>query len=419
MKIIQYTFSLKVGTEDKTTWAKVKAKTVDYFKTISIPGISRIMTTESYLFKFIWTVMIVAVFVCGFQNISMAISEYYKHDKITNIERITLENMTFPAITICQRGSYKRDFYSNNTFVRTENILIKTDNVSRIRNFISDSFFYSKVSGELFIVSNDLEYFKIPEDYDCVRFNGFSKNKSVQFFEANTTSDIFGVKINNLYNESISQNQYYVYSFTPRYSAHPEYFDVFITDNYLKSFHNVEPMKLSFKNYHDIEIEKESIEIELTEPYNHCKESPIDEPYHQWNCIESCIYREIENVYNCSFLRSLFAIPGLKQCNNSADNMILKFKKEFLVGCKKECPDSCYSEKFVHYLTTSKKDGYTRLEFSFRDFSSLNITQIPKTDLFTFINNIGGGLGLFMGIALPNLIEFMQFIFEIFLVIIS
>jgi len=357
MKIIKYTFSLKVGTEDKTTWAKVKAKTVDYFKTISIPGISRIMTTESYLFKFIWTVMIVAVFVCGFQNISMAISEYYKHDKITNIERITLENMTFPAITICQRGSYKRDFYSNNTFVRTENILIKTDNVSRIRNFISDSFFYSKVSGELFIVSNDLEYFKIPEDYDCVRFNGFSKNKSVQFFEANTTSDIFGVKINNLYNESISQNQYYVYSFTPRYSAHPEYFDVFITDNYLKSFHNVEPLKLSFKNYHDIEIEKESIEIELTEPYNHCKESPID--------------------------------------------------------------DSCYSEKFVHYLTTSEKDGYTRLEFSFRDFSSLNITQIPKTDLFTFINNIGGGLGLFMGIALPNLIEFMQFIFEIFLVIIS
>jgi len=44
------------------------------------------------------------------------------------------------------------------------------------------------------------------------------------------------------------------------------------------------------------------------------------------------------------------------------------------------------------------------------------MTQIPKTDLFTFINNIGGGLGLFMGIAFPNIIEFPQFTFEIFLI---
>jgi hypothetical protein len=60
--------------------------------------------------------------------------------------------------------------------------------------------------------------------------------------------------------------------------------------------------------------------------------------------------------------------------------------------------------------------GFTALRFSFYDFSTLNITQIPKTDMFTFINNVGGGLGLFMGIAFPNLIEFLQFISEIFLV---
>ena len=56
------------------------------------------------------------------------------------------------------------------------------------------------------------------------------------------------------------------------------------------------------------------------------------------------------------------------------------------------------------------------MKFSFIDFSSLYMTQIPKTDLFTFINNIGGGLGLFMGIAFPNIIEFPQLTFEIFLI---
>jgi len=34
-----------------------------------------------------------------------------------------------------------------------------------------------------------------------------------------------------------------------------------------------------------------------------------------------------------------------------------------------------------------------------------------------FLNNIGGGLGLFMGIAFPTLIEFLQFILEIFLML--
>ena len=87
----------------------------------------------------------------------------------------------------------------------------------------------------------------------------------------------------------------------------------------------------------------------------------------------------------------------------------------------KECPiESCYFEKFT--FTTSSSDklinrDYTVLSFNFGDLSTLNISQIPKTDPYTFFNNIGGGLGLFMGIAFPNLIEFFQFILEIVLII--
>jgi len=49
-------------TEDKTTLMKVRAKTIEYFKMISIPGIPQIMATDSLLFKLIWTMMIVAIF---------------------------------------------------------------------------------------------------------------------------------------------------------------------------------------------------------------------------------------------------------------------------------------------------------------------------------------------------------------------
>ena len=94
---------LKASTK-KEKWSKVKAKTVDYFKTISIPGVPQIVTSESYLLKLLWTVVILAVFGLGFENISEAVADFYKYDKITNIERVNPENVTFPAI-----GEYRRE----------------------------------------------------------------------------------------------------------------------------------------------------------------------------------------------------------------------------------------------------------------------------------------------------------------------
>ena len=96
---------LKVSTK-KAKWSKVKAKTVDYFKTISIPGVPQIVTTESYLLKLLWTVVILCVFGFGFENISEAVADYYKYDKITNIERVKPDNVTYPAITVCTPGNY-------------------------------------------------------------------------------------------------------------------------------------------------------------------------------------------------------------------------------------------------------------------------------------------------------------------------
>ena len=93
----------------------------------------------------------------------------------------------------------------------------------------------------------------------------------------------------------------------------------------------------------------------------------------------------------------------------------MDFKEEFRSVCLKKCPlESCFSEKLsLNLIENGKKNGYAVFSFFLNDLSSLNITQIPKTDWFTALNNIGGGLGLFMGIAFPNVIEFLQFIFEI------
>jgi hypothetical protein len=384
-------------------------------KSISIPGISKIVTTESYLLKLVWTLLVLVIFSFGFHNISLSIIDYQNFDVITNIDRVTSSNVSFPAITFCF-PLYSRNHYINGSVTKTEPITIKNDNIFRITNFI-DLRSTRLYTTETFLnVTNYLDTFKTPTDIpllslaECIRFNGVT-NKNLGVFTASSTGDYFEIGIKNFYKEEINSNEYYNYSFSSN-----QYFVIFIGDNFLNSFEKLEPILLELEKDHDIKIEKESIEVKLPEPYNPCQESSADKPYHQPNCIDSCIYREIKNKYNCTIPLSLFAARGSKQCDIGKSYEI--FNKEFFPGCLKECPlDSCFFENFIPYITSTTSIYATSFKFSFRHLKSLNITQIPKIDSFTFVNNIGGGLGLFMGIAFPNLIELLQFLIEIFHVI--
>ncbi len=147
-----------------------------------------------------------------------------------------------------------------------------------------------------------------------------------------------------------------------------------------------------------IDIEKVSVESKLPEPYNSCKETSSDEPFHQSDCIEACIYKEIKNKYNCTFSSTLFSIQGIRQC-------VLKYmvlKDEFSASCLKECPmESCFSERFNFYYTSLDNPDSTLLRFKFRDLSSLNISQIPKTDPFTFLEQRWWWSRSFHGHSIP------------------
>ena len=179
---------LKVSTK-KAKWSKVKAKTVDYFKTISIPGVSRIVTTESFLLKLLWTVVILCVFGFGFDNISQAVADYYKFDKITNIERVNPENVTYPAITICALEGYLKEHYINGSNIKTDESVSFTDR-NLLKQFVDveETFFskqiFSNNINEIFIdVKNHIDFFKIAHPVkeqflDCLRFNAIT-NRSV------------------------------------------------------------------------------------------------------------------------------------------------------------------------------------------------------------------------------------------------
>jgi len=61
------------------------------------------------------------------------------------------------------------------------------------------------------------------------------------------------------------------------------------------------------------------------------------------------------------------------------------------------------------------------LEFKFYylDLTYIEITQTPKMSGYSLMNEIGGALGLFIGILCLSFIEFLEFFFEVFLVFLN
>jgi len=410
---------LKVSTK-KAKWSKVKAKTVEYFKTR--PGVPQIVTSESSVLKLLWTLVILGVFGVGFYIISQAVADFNKFDKITNIERVYPESVTFPAITFCTYEEYSRERYRNGSLIEEDRVY---SNILKQFLDFDLSYFYLENGSDL-DVNNHLDTFKMKDPvwgipYDCLRFNAVT-NKSVELLKASSIQDSLLINFKKFYREDISDIEYYNYTFNYKF------FIVYVVDNSLNSLGNINYLYLDLDSASfDFEIEKVTIETELPEPYNPCKKSSVDEPYHQMDCIGACTYKEIKNKYNCTFQETLFSIQGFRQCEDLVTGNLKGYRKldyrkpeaEFSASCLKECPfESCFSEKFTFDVTKSgPKSDNTNFFFKFRDLSTLNISQIPKTDPFTFLNNIGGGLGLFMGIAFPNLVEFFQFILEIILIL--
>ncbi len=108
--------------------------------------------------------------------------------------------------------------------------------------------------------------------------------------------------------------------------------------------------------------------------------------------------------------------------------------------CSQYCPLECesmnyivntYNEQFPLAGNISKKDNfpaeyntyeeikkhYIEIFVYYNDLKYTVISEEPKAELFNFISNIGGILGLFLGISFLSFIEIFEILFEILIII--
>ena len=174
--------------------------------------------------------------------------------------------------------------------------------------------------------------------------------------------------------------------------------------------------------------------------------------YTQDDCLYKCSHLFALQESNCSCNSSLneFGKNCIKNVYNKAfidskiGECISKYLKEFRKKLQDEkCPEYCplecdsmnyvinsYTEQIalngnISLNTKSKidsddfstyeelKKNYFALRIYYNELKYTLISEEPKTEMFNFISDIGGILGLFLGISFLSIVEIFEILFEI------
>ena len=177
--------------------------------------------------------------------------------------------------------------------------------------------------------------------------------------------------------------------------------------------------------------------------------------YRQVDCFDLCLQKMVISACQCYSLKYLKLVDGVGpclsldelKCFKQENDRFLQSEKSKL--CGDQCPLECNSvdyefsysisdfptEEYFNSFklnSSSKKiylnGEYVNFETYKKSFIGLNIyypylkyteiVEVEKFSLIDLLSNIGGTLGLFLGISFLSFIEIFEILFEIFLVLV-
>ena len=342
----------------------------------TVIGLAKIVRAETTFMKICWLLITLISFAFGLYLVSETIKGYLQYEVFTTIKRIPSNSTVLPSVTFCFANPETKDlqgFFDKTIFMRNEK---KND--------------FPVLIGEQFFDDN-IEVWKAG---DCIKFHHFKNKSDTKLFTA----------------ENLEEQFYFMIDLNRSF----DFLFVFLSDNYdnILDWFQLVATSYNVNGNYDIAFKKE-VEIKLEDPYNHCQ-NVSDLTYRQSNCLAQCKNKKSVTEFNCT-LRNFYSIPGYSFCSKE-----IPHSSEFDSVCEKECPKECATITFdtiinnpnMHPNSSNKLDIYV---WSL-DFNYIEISQTPKMSGISLLNEIGGALGLFVGITCVSLFEFLEFFFEIFLV---
>lgn len=377
----------------------IKEALFEIISTSTSHGLPNIVRSRRIFHKLLWLVS--TALSCAFcaKFIYDGVSNYFDFPVVTVIETIYEQPTLFPSISICTTD---RSFTDGD---------------------LSSKMVECKFNYDTDCLTNPYKYFESYQDSDyklCYRFNS-GKNSPLQ-------SSTIGGMDDSLITQISTSTGLAIW------------------------VHNASsPPRRQFMNNHNGEINfasagftthlviEKTFDTKLGEPFNSCLKNVDDftqnktiinymknnnETYNRENCLELCfelIYLS-NNECNCTNIalgkvwdNCFTGSFGLNVNNDCIMNTKkIFYKKSISDLCSNYCPIECDS---VTYTVSAKSvsENFKNISRIFVYYRSLKYTAISQQQsiyLSDLVSNIGGILGLFIGISFLSFIEIIEFLVE-------
>jgi hypothetical protein len=403
----------------------IKNKIVELALVSTSHGLPSVFRTKRKILKVIW--LLLFLFGCGYgsSTVIKSIIDYFEYPVVTNIEEIYEKSeIEYPKISFINLK------YPKLNLTLDKYIVYCTFNLENCN--LSD---FEMIQDELGFVSYK-----------------FNKNK------ASFSGAFYGLwLVLNFGNLSQNKNQATGVN-GMRFVLHNK-----TLTNGLNGGYSDRGINAGFGQGNEITIRRINT-LKLGEPFNECiKNTKSIDSFHsslykyilnstkysytQQYCLDLCEGRETFKYFNISkkidsLLNTYFKLTSL---NISSQDLINFFSTKVIniaKLCYQECPLECDSidyqysvssvdmdiEQFLQYILQSNginlldflnnnNENFISIRIYYDKASYTRINEIPKIEIVDLIANIGGNLGLFLGVSFLSFAEIFELIFETFLIL--
>jgi hypothetical protein len=462
----------KAKFEEETPQVKTKPaqaqKILGLIEATSCHALPNIIRTQNHIVRSMWVVAFSASLIYSIISIVNMIIDYYDYEVVVSIEEVQDFELEFPAITIC---NYNPIDYTQKGAIKTVE-----EYLFNVTNKTSNSFGYNnKGYGKDSCNQNYKQYFESDSE-NFLKF-GFPLDKMLiecrydakpctrdDFFPVN--SILFGKCYS--FNTGKSSNG----SSTPvrklartgldnglkleLYVGASEYLPCWMHENgALVVVHNrsepplfiEEGVKLQTGVEANVGIKKGQLKM-LPRPYSDCVQDVYSADSYDSNSYRETvrrdkIYTQKWCILSCASI--LNAESNAKECSSHDLKCIKDVSNisSYFPECSSECPAQCECNHFKMHSNFAKypSKAYAEYLLSDRDvlarfpYENVSVEQLtgsvlalnvyyekavyqrivetPRTSAITLISNLGGQLGLFLGVSLLSFVEIFEVLIEI------
>ena len=378
-------------------------------------AIPHLIKSQRVFNKIFWVFFLIISIIISFYYTYEAINEYYNYEIVTEIRNEYEQPAEFPTITICSLKTQYFDRYRN-------------ENWTELFKFAGFGYDYS-ISENKENFDKNFQWVNTSAIGRCLRFNsGFNTNLDPIPVKNSTVGGIFdsfslGIK-------SPDGLAVWIHNKSSPPTIEPGDGD------------GNDPINISPGFQTNIIIEKK-VDYKLEKPFNDCllnvstfvkNKTIVDyminngRLYSQIKCISLCFeLKYIENnECNCSntTLGNVWIDCWEDKENFDIDGCTFKSKNKFYNRnlkeyCSDYCPLECNSVSFVNTINTFKSldsdvsgIDITIIRVYYHSLRFTIISQKPKMLWIELISNVGGTLGLFVGLSFVSLFETAEVILE-------